>query len=165
MLKINLNELRRYKVFVLYQDGYTFYDEEDEPIPDLYYFFGFIEDVYTKQGEIFFKVYGAGFNAIEDLKHAEFKVHMKDINLYEENKEYECMDIKESISRDYDDCRHYSSTKYTLFKNIDFEFIMSTFYNLVPQNFICDLEFAMLTDPYVLKIVSIPDDYEFAFYK
>lgn len=175
MLKINLNDLKKYKVFVLYQQGYTFYDEEDEPCPDFYYFCGFIEDVYTKQGEIFFKVYGVGFGATENLKHVEFKVHMKDIetyisdfkktyNIYSGIKGYEYINIKTSFKCDFDNSRYHSNTEYRLFKNLDFIFIMRRFYELVPENFICQIESAMLTDPYVMKIVNIPENYEFATY-
>lgn len=173
MLKINLNELRKYKVFVFYQEGYEYFYETGEYDQDFSYFCGFIENIYTKQGEIIFKVYGLGIR--NKLKHAEFKIHMKDIeiyisdfkktyNIYPGIKGYEYMNIETSFKYDFDNSRYHGHTKYRLFKNLDFRFIMRRFYELVPPTFICEIESAMLTDPQIRKIVNIPEDYEFATY-
>lgn len=175
MLKINLNELRKYKVFAFYQDGYEYFHERDEYCPDFSYFCGFIEHIYTRQGEIIFKVYGVGLGSQEKLKHAEFKIHMKDIekytsdfkktyNIYPGINGYEYINIKTSFKCNFDNSIYHSNTEYRLFKNLDFRFIMRRFYELVPENFICQIESAMLTDSYVKNIVNIPENYEFATY-
>ena len=174
MVKINLNELRKYKVLI-YCDNHT---EEDYVCcyinSDCYYICGFIENVYTKNGEIVFCIYGAKCKS-EKLKHMEIKVHMKDIevyentftetyNIYKDSIGYEFINIKTSNSFKDNEMYSRSDMEYRLYKNLDFRFLMRRLYELVPHEYLCTIEMAMLNDPYVLNRVTIPEDYEFTIY-
>lgn len=57
-----------------------------------------------------------------------------------------------------------SDMEYRLYKNLDFRFLMRRLYELVPHEYLCTIEMAMLNDPYVLNRVTIPEDYEFTIY-
>lgn len=175
MLKINLNELKQFKVFVYYSEDSEFVYSKNDYIPDHSYFCGFIEHIYAKDGKIVFRVYGGGYPSCEILNHTEFELDMRQIdvyenkikktyNIYDEYKDYEYMNIETSYESNSYDSRYISKSEIKLFKNLNFRFLMRRFYEVIPSTFICELESAMLMDEDVLSIVNIPEDYEFANY-
>lgn len=175
MVKINLNELRQCKILI-YCNDYTSHDYI--VYSDCDYKCGFIEDIYTRDGEIIFSVYGAEGNAGK-LKHIEIKVHMNDIDSYdssftetynrlprhEEHIEYECINIKASDSFSDDESYHKSEREYRLYKNLDFKSLMRILYDLMdPVDVIDSFETAMIYDPYFLSKFIIPKDYIYGMY-
>lgn len=185
MLKINLNELKKYKVFTN-EGRYDKYKNEDEEYyPDRWYLCGFIEDIYINEGKIVFKIYGYDYSCKGKMKYSKHEIDIKNINSYisgfiikdEENEKNEYKEYYEYTSINiYDkyDTHDYETRDITgyveiseevnLYKDIDFKFIMRRFYEAVPPTFICDVESAMLLDEKVKKIVKVPKGYEFGSY-
>lgn len=175
MVKINLNELRKYKVLIYCNN----YSEEDYVCccinSDCYYKCGFIENVYTSNGEIIFSVYSAECKSVK-LKHMDIKVHMKDIevynhvfskvyNIYEDFTEHEYINIKTSEISKCEEYYYSENIEYRLYKNLDFISLMKILHGLVfPIDNLGSIEMAMLNDPYVLNKIDIPEDYEFGMY-
>lgn len=170
MFKINLNELKQFKAIALYSQGYEYIYNEDDYIHDMYYFCGFIEHVYAKDGDIVFKVRGAGFPNCEKIIHTELKINMQEIDVYEKEVEKangicdECVNIETSYECELLNSKYNSKSVFKLFKKLDFRFLMRKFYEVIPSDDICLIESSMLMDEYILGLVNIPEDYEFAQY-
>lgn len=175
MLKINLNELKQFKAIALYSEGYDYIYNEEDYIPDIYYFCGFIEHIYARDGKIVFKVYGVGFADSGKLRHTEFEINMQEIDVYEKKIEadygiydeytsYEYMNINTSYESNLINSRYTSNSQFKLFKNLNFRFLMRRFGELLPPDKICEIESAMLMDESILRLVNIPEDYKFAKY-
>lgn len=170
MLKFNLNELKQFKAIALYSEGYEYIFDKDDYIPDIYYFCGFIEHIYAKDGAIVFKVYGAGYPYCEKIIHTELKINMKEIDVYEKKIEdangicAECINIHTNYECNLLKSRYFSKSVIKIIKNLDFRFLMRKFYEVVPPYDICLIESSMLMDKSILRLVNIPKDYEFAQY-
>lgn len=161
MIKINLNELRRNKIFTFYEDYY----DSTGFFPS--YYCGFIDNIFIENGFILLNVYGYGLQ--RKLKYDKFKIDIKNINKFETNDEIsEIKTCTEYNDYDYETDEIIGkvqiSNEFKFFKNNDFRFIMREFYKIIPSSFICELESKMLTDKKVLNIVDIPYDYEFGEY-
>lgn len=161
MIKINLNELRKHKIFTSYQNYY----DNCGYFPS--YYCGFIDNIYVKNGFIILNVYGYGLQ--RKMKNDEFKIDIKTINKFEVCDE----SIEIKTSEEYNDYDYETdeiigkvqvSDEFKFFKNNDFRFIMREFYKVIPSTFICELEAEMLTNEKILNIVDIPYDYEFGEY-
>ncbi|MEI3233518.1 MAG: hypothetical protein V8S33_03645 [Intestinibacter bartlettii] len=154
MLESDLNELKQYKAITLYEQGYKISNNGD-CYPDIYYFCGFIEDIYIKDEKLILRVYGLGFPLIWEFRHKELKIEVEKINNYEKKYEetnYEYMTINTSFEDEDDKSRYFSHTEYKLFKYIDFEFLVGQFAEVGYESY--QIENAILTDEYALKLLE-----------
>lgn len=142
MLKINLNELRQYKIIALSGDS-----KDEEEYIDSYHFFGLIKNIYVKDGELIFGVYGARFPSWNkyvqlEFNHIELKLNIIDIDVYEKkydnyytddyDKDYEYINIKTSNESIYNKLKHFSWNECILLKNFNFKFLKDKIENIVP---------------------------------
>lgn len=161
MIKINLNELRKNNIFTCSD----YYCDSTDYFPS--YYCGFIESIFIEDGHILLNVFGYGLQG--KLKHDKLKINIKDITKFESNNEIlEIETYKKYDDYDYETDKIIgeviSSSKFRFFKNNNFRFIMREFYEVIPSCFICDLEAKLLMNESILKVVDMPEDYEFGEY-
>lgn len=144
MLKLNLNELRNYKVIVFKKEEIDMkYNENNYFI----YYFGLIENIYVKDGELIFQIYG-DMDPFFELEHLELKIRILDIYNYEKkydsdyydnylyyNESYEYINIKTSFEIVFPETKVHVNITCRLFKTTDFPFLASNMKDIIDNIF------------------------------